>query len=57
VNRAEERELRQTSAVQKLRQLAALMASADDFGWRKALAAEDEEVWRRWQQLRSAYGR
>jgi hypothetical protein len=57
VNRAEECELRQTSATQKLRQLAALMASAGDFGWREGLAAEDEEVRRRWQQLRSADGR
>jgi hypothetical protein len=56
-NRTEERELRQTSSAQKLRQLAALMASADDFGWRAALAAEDEEVRRRWLMLRRAYGR
>jgi len=57
VNRSEERELRKTSSLQKLRQLAALMASVDDFGWAEALAAEDEEVRRRWVKLRRAYGR
>jgi hypothetical protein len=56
VNAREERELRQTSSTQKLRQLAALMASADELGWTKALAAEEEEVRRRWLKLRKAYG-
>ncbi|MGO9469944.1 MAG: hypothetical protein ACLQIB_47710 [Isosphaeraceae bacterium] len=56
VNACEERELRQTSSVQKLRQLAALMASADELGWTRALAAEEEEVRQRWRKLRKAYG-
>jgi hypothetical protein len=56
VNGREERELRQTSSLQKLRQLAALMASADQFGWTEALAAEDEAARRRWLKLRRAYG-
>jgi hypothetical protein len=56
VNAREERELRLTSSAQKLRQLAVLMASADELGWTKALAAEEEEVRRRWLKLRKAYG-
>jgi hypothetical protein len=56
VNEREERELRRTSTSQKLRQLAALMASADDFGWKEALTAEDDAVRLRWVKLRNAYG-
>jgi hypothetical protein len=56
VNAREERELRETSSAQKLRQLAALTASADALGWTKARAAEEEEVRRRWLKLRKAYG-
>ncbi len=56
VNAREERELRRTSSLQKLRQLAALMASADEFGWTGALAAEEEEGRQRWLKLRRAYG-
>lgn len=57
VNAAELEELRSTPAEQKLRQLAALMASADQMGWSDALAAETAEVRERWSHLRKAFGR
>lgn len=56
VNRMEREELRRTPVALKLRQLEALMAAVDDFGWRTALAADQEESWRRWQRLRDAAG-
>jgi hypothetical protein len=56
VNRHEERELRRTSSLQKLRQLAALMASAEEMGWTEALVAEDDAVRQRWLRLRRADG-
>lgn len=56
VNRAEAEELRSTPPEVKLRQLAAFMASAEAFGWTAALAGEAEEVRRRWQRLKEAYG-
>jgi hypothetical protein len=56
VNDAEREELRATPPALKLRQLAALMASAAAFGWTEALAAEEQEVRERWQRLRKAYG-
>ena len=56
VNAHEERELQQTTGLQKLRQLAALMASADLLDGTEVRDAEDEEVRRRWQRLRRAYG-
>ncbi len=52
VNAAEIAELRATSKAHKLRQLIALMSSAEPLGWSKRLAAEESEVRRRWQQLR-----
>jgi hypothetical protein len=57
VNKFERDELRQTSLEEKLRQLAALMFSCDEFGWTDRLAAESTVVRERWQKLRSAYGR
>lgn len=55
VNRAEREELRNTSVSDKLHQLAALMASIDQFGWREALEEEEIEVRDRWNRLRKAY--
>jgi hypothetical protein len=39
-----------------LRQLAALMASAETMGWTEALAAEEAEVRDRWNRLRAIFG-
>jgi hypothetical protein len=39
----------------KLSQVAALMASVDQMGWREALAAEEEEVRDLWVRLKRAY--
>lgn len=55
VNRAEREELRKMSPIDKLRQLAALMASVDSMGWHEALAEEESEVRERWIRLRKAY--
>ncbi len=56
VNEAERQELRETSPVKKLQQLAALMASVRAFpGWNEALSAEDDDVRNRWNRLREAY--
>jgi hypothetical protein len=54
VNRAERLELQRSKPTQRLRQLAALMASASAVPGRRALDAEDAAVWRRWQSLRAA---
>ncbi len=56
VNQRERIELRQTTSATKLRQLAALMASADTLGFAQSLAAEDEAARQRWLELRRAYG-
>jgi hypothetical protein len=56
VNQAELDELRKTPPETKLRQLAALMASVDAFGWRAAFAADQVEVRERWNRLRRVYG-
>lgn len=56
INAAEQEELRTTSVAHKLRQLAALMASAERLGWTEALTAEENEVRDRWNQLRRIYG-
>lgn len=53
VNAAEQAELQATSLDQKLRQLAALMASVEPLGWTEALAAEGTEVRDRWNRLRA----
>ncbi len=52
VNLAERRELQATSMEQKAKQLAALMASVEGLGWKEALAAEENEVRERWNELR-----
>lgn len=55
-NEAERAELQATPPEEKLRQLAALMASVDAMGWREALAGEEEVVRQRWLRLRRAWG-
>lgn len=55
VNEYQQQELQARSPEDKLVQLATLMEEARLLGWSDALSAEDEEVWRRWQQLRRAY--
>ncbi|HWR73908.1 MAG TPA: hypothetical protein VN604_12120 [Nitrospirota bacterium] len=54
VNASETEELRRMSMDDKLRQLAALMASVDSFGWRELLAGEEKQVRERWNRLRKA---
>lgn len=44
-------EAREADMDTKLTQLASLMASVDDFGWRDALS-DDTEVWQLWARLR-----
>ncbi|HZU38373.1 MAG TPA: hypothetical protein VFA18_20780 [Gemmataceae bacterium] len=56
IGKLERDELRRTPAEIKLRQLAALMASVDTFGWREALSGEEDIVRQRWQRLRRCYG-
>jgi hypothetical protein len=56
VNEIERDELRNTPMEAKLRQLAALMASVNQLGWREDLAAEETQARDRWKQLRRAYG-
>ncbi len=41
----------------RLAQLASLMASVDDFGWRAGLELDDDRVRAMWQTLRKALGR
>ena len=55
VNALEIDELRSMSDAEKLSQVAALMASVDQMGWREALAAEEEEVRDLWVRLKRAY--
>ncbi len=52
VNAAERQELRSTSLELKLRQTAALMASAESLGWTEQLASEESAVRERWNHLR-----
>ncbi len=54
VNSAEIEELRRTPLSEKMRQLAALMASVDNLGWRESLREEEEMVRQRWMRLRRA---
>ncbi len=56
INALEQEELRNASVELKFRQLAALMASVDAFGWRQALEEGVQEVRERWRLLRSRYG-
>jgi hypothetical protein len=55
VNALEIEEIRSMSDAEKLSQVAALMASVDQMGWREALAAEEEEVRDLWVRLKRAY--
>lgn len=55
VNALDIEELRSMSDAEKLSQVAALMASVDQMGWREALAAEEEEVRELWVRLKRAY--
>lgn len=57
VNRAEREELRTTPMDQKAKQLAALMQSAEAFGWRECLMSEEAEVRERWNEIRRSYGK
>lgn len=50
-------ESRTASTEKKLMQLAALMDSVDDFGWRQELALEDDRVRDLWLRLRAAWKR
>jgi len=52
---AELRELRSASPEHKLRQVAALMASAKALGWSPAFAPEAGSARERWRRLRRAY--
>ena len=56
VNAAEIEELHRTTAAFKLRQLTALMAWVEYFGWAEALAEGEGEVRERWNRLRRIYG-
>lgn len=47
-------EARSAGYEHKLVQLAALMASVDDFGWREALGEEDDRVRAIWARLRAS---
>jgi hypothetical protein len=55
VNALDIDELRSMSDVEKLSQVAALMASVDQMGWREELAAEEEKVRELWVRLKRAY--
>jgi transcriptional regulator with XRE-family HTH domain len=52
VNAAEKEELASTSAADKFRQVAALLASAGKFGWTEAQTVEEDQVRERWARLR-----
>jgi hypothetical protein len=54
VNAAEREELRAMSMEDKLRQLAALMASRELFSWTDEMRDEEAEVRERWNRLRKA---
>jgi len=56
VNELEEEELRNTPPEMSLRQLEALHASIDVFGWREELGKGEEEVRQRWILLKEKYG-
>ncbi|MBI5410046.1 MAG: hypothetical protein HZA14_11825 [Nitrospirae bacterium] len=52
VNKAEQQELRETTAIQKLYQLSTLMGWVKDFGWDEALRSEETETRERWIKLK-----
>ena len=47
-------EARESTDEDKLTQLASLMASVDDFGWREQLSVDDDRVRDLWARLRLA---
>jgi hypothetical protein len=57
VNAAELRELRSTPPAQKVLLAAALMESAKKLGWMEKLETQEEEVRRRWNELKEAAGK
>lgn len=56
VNAAEIEELRSTPVAQRLRQVAALMASGLALDWDAVLPVGEDEVRRRWNRLRRVAG-
>ncbi len=54
VNEQEKEELRKTPMSLKFQQIASLMASVDQFGWRAALSEGAEAVRERWNRIRRA---
>lgn len=52
VNAAERAEMGSTPVAHKFRQMAALLASAAEFGWTETPEAEDDPVLQRWTRLR-----
>jgi len=57
VNERQRMEARTSTTETKMLQLASLMASVDDFGWRASLAEEDERVRDLWMKLRASWFR
>jgi hypothetical protein len=57
VNERLREEGKKSTTETKLIQLASLMASVDDFGWREALAEDDERLRRLWMRLRANWFR
>lgn len=55
VNEADRAQLRAMTVEEKFRHLSSLMQWARAFGWDEALAAEEDEVRRRWNRLRKVY--
>jgi hypothetical protein len=55
-NEREEEELRNTPPEVSLRQLEALFASVNFFGWRESLEEGQEEVRARWARMKEKYG-
>jgi transcriptional regulator with XRE-family HTH domain len=52
VKAAEDAELASTPVAEKFHQLAGLLASAQQLGWTKALAAEEDDIRQVWARLR-----
>ena len=55
MNEAERKELGETSAADKLQQLAALMGSVRQLGWTRPLAEEETVVRDRWNRHEAAF--
>ncbi len=55
ISEIEEQELRNAPLELKVKQLAAMMEAVEAFGWAEALAAEVEDVRRRWIRLKSSH--